>query len=83
MEAENTLNRRHRSRRFNLWVGKSPWRRKWQPSLQYSCLENPMDRRAWLSVVHGIIKNETQLRMHAHTYICNRSSSHHSKYHKI
>ena len=22
-----------------------PWRRKWQP-LQYSCLENPMDRRA-------------------------------------
>ena len=26
--------------------GKIPWRRKWQP-LQYSCLENPMDRRAW------------------------------------
>ena len=25
------------------WVGKIPWRRKRQP-LQYSCLENPMDR---------------------------------------
>ena len=23
-----------------------PWRRKWNP-LQYSCLENPMDRRTW------------------------------------
>ena len=31
---------------FNPWVGKVPWRRKWQP-LQYSCLENPMDRGAW------------------------------------
>ena len=31
---------------FNLWVGKISWRREWQP-LQYSCLENPMDRGAW------------------------------------
>ena len=22
-------------------------------SLQYSCLENPMDRRAWLAMIHG------------------------------
>ena len=28
------------------WVGKIPWRRK-QQLLQYSCLENPMDRGAW------------------------------------
>ena len=28
---------------FDLLVGKIPWRREWQP-LQYSCLENPMDR---------------------------------------
>ena len=28
------------------WVGKILWRRAWQP-LQYSCLENPMDRGAW------------------------------------
>ena len=25
-------------------------------SLQYSCLGNPMDRRAWWATVHGVIK---------------------------
>ena len=25
-------------------------------SLQYSCLENPMDRRAWWATVHGVHK---------------------------
>ena len=29
--------------------------------LQYSCLENSMDRRAWRAEVHGIIKSQTQL----------------------
>ena len=29
--------------------------------LQYSCLENPMDRGAWLSTVHGVTKSQTQL----------------------
>ena len=28
--------------RFNTWVGKIPWRRKWQP-IHYSCLDNSMD----------------------------------------
>ena len=40
---------------FNSWVGKIPWRRKWQPN-QCSCLWNPMDRRAWGAVVHGVAK---------------------------
>ena len=26
-------------------------------SLQYSCLENPMDRGAWRTTVHGITKS--------------------------
>ena len=30
--------------------------------LQYSCLENPMDRRAWEATVHGIAKSCTQLK---------------------
>ena len=30
--------------------------------LQYSCLENPMDRGAWRAVVHGVAKNWTQLK---------------------
>ena len=29
--------------------------------LQYSCLENPMDRIAWQATVHGVTKNWTQL----------------------
>ena len=29
--------------------------------LQYSCLENPMDRRAWWATVHGVAKSQTQL----------------------
>ena len=35
---------------FSPWVGKIPWRREWQP-LQYSCLENSMDRGAWRTTV--------------------------------
>ena len=29
--------------------------------LQYSCLENPMDRGAWWATVHGVAKSWTQL----------------------
>ena len=28
-------------------------------SLQYSFLENPMDRRAWWAIVHGDAKSQT------------------------
>ena len=30
--------------------------------LQYSCLENPMDRGAWWATVHGVTKSQTQLK---------------------
>ena len=30
-------------------------------SLQYSCLENPMDRGAWKVIVHAVTKSQTQL----------------------
>ena len=30
--------------------------------LQYSCLENPMDRGARLATVHGMVKSQTQLK---------------------
>ena len=29
--------------------------------LQYSCLENPMDSRAWQATVHGVAKSQTGL----------------------
>ena len=30
--------------------------------LQYSCLEDPMDRGAWWATVHGVAKSQTQLK---------------------
>ena len=33
-------------------LGRSPGAGNGNP-LQYSCLENPMDREAWLAIVHG------------------------------
>ena len=47
--------------------GRSPGGGHHNP-LQYSCLENPMDRRAWWAAVHRVAKNQTWLKrlsMHA------------------
>ena len=48
--------RRHR---FNSWVGKVPWRRKWQPTPVFF-LENPMDRGAWGATVHGVAESDAE-----------------------
>ena len=50
--------RRRKRYRFNPWVRKILWRRKWKstPPLQYSYLGSPMDRGAWWATVHGVIK---------------------------
>ena len=29
--------------------------------VQYSCLENPMNREAWRTTVHGVIKSQMRL----------------------
>ena len=52
-------------------LGRSPGGGIGNP-LQYSCLGNPMDRGAWRAVVHGVIKSQTQLSMHAHKHWCKR-----------
>ena len=57
--------RRHKRHRFNLWVRKIPWCNN---PLQYSCLENPIDRVAWQATVHRLTESRTQLKrlsMHA------------------
>ena len=41
-------------------------------TLQYSCLENPMERGAWWATIHRVTKNRTQLKqlsMHACKYL--------------
>ena len=39
--------------------------------LQYSCLENPMDRGAWRATVNGVAKSQTRLkRLSICAYIC-------------
>ena len=41
--------------------GRCPGGRYGNP-LQYSCLENPMDRGAWQATVHRVAKNWTRLK---------------------
>jgi len=41
-------------------LGRSPGERNGNP-LQYSFLENPMDKRAWWATVHGVTKSQTRL----------------------
>ena len=41
-------------------LGRSPGEGHGNP-LQYSCLENPMDRGAWWATVHGVTESQTQL----------------------
>ena len=42
-------------------LGRSPGGRHGNP-LQYSCLENPMDRGAWWARVHRVAKSQTRLK---------------------
>ena len=38
--------------------------------LQYSCLQNPMDRGPWRATVHGVTKSQTRLKqLSTHAYI--------------
>jgi len=41
-------------------LGRSPEEGNGYP-LQYSCLENSMDKGAWWATVHGVAKSQTQL----------------------
>ena len=41
-------------------LGRSPGERNGNP-LQYSCLENSIDRGPWRAIVHGVTKSQIQL----------------------
>ena len=59
---------------FILGLGRSPGEGNGNP-LQYSCLENPMDRGAYWATVHRVTKGQTRLKQlsiphtHTHTHI--------------
>jgi len=42
-------------------LGRSPGEGNGNP-LQYSCLENPMDRATWQTTAHSVTKSWTQLK---------------------
>jgi len=48
------------ARHQSLGLGRSPGEGHGNP-LQYSCLENPMDRESWWATVLGVAKSQTRL----------------------
>ena len=54
--------RRHRRHRFDPWVRKIPVKGSGH-SLQYSCLENPIDRGAWWTIVHRVAESTLKTRL--------------------
>ena len=48
---------------FDPWVGKIPWRRKWQPTPVFLPGKSH-GQRSLVATVHGVTKSQTQLSMH-------------------
>ena len=58
--------RRHRRCGFDSWSGRSPGGGHGNP-LQYSCLENPMDRATWWANIHRVTESRTRLNSWGYT----------------
>ena len=50
---------------FNLWVGKIPWRRAWQPTPIFLSRESPWTEKPG-RLVHGVTKSQTRSSNEAH-----------------
>ena len=50
--------RQCRRHRLDLWVGKIPWRRKWQPTPVF-LPEKFCGQRSWRATVHGAARSQT------------------------
>ena len=54
--------------RFDPWVGKIPWRRKWQPTLVFLPRKFPWTKDPWHAAVCEVTKIWTQLSVCVHTH---------------
>ena len=50
--------------------GRSPGGGHGKP-LQYSCLENSVDRGAWRATVHGVTQSRARLKQLSHAHVTN------------
>ena len=57
--------RRHKRCRFDPWIQKIPWRRKWQPTPIFLPGEPQGQRRLW-TAVYGVTQSRTQLNTQLH-----------------
>ena len=66
IRGKESSGQRRRPRRlgFDPWVRKIPWSTGRGTPLQYSCLENSLDRGAWGATVHGVTESDTTKRVH-------------------
>ena len=64
---ESTCNAGDTEEGFDHWVRKIPGGGHGNP-LQYSCLENSMDREAWWATVRRVAKSRTRLSNNTHTH---------------
>ena len=60
LEADVVRIRDNAHKAFSIVFSKQSGERNGTP-LQYSCLENSMDRGAWWATVHGVSKSQTRL----------------------
>ena len=60
--------RRHRRYRFNPWVRKIPWSKKWQPTPVFLPGKFYKQRSLACYVVHGVAKSQIGLSYWAHTH---------------
>ena len=60
-----------RKHRFDPWVGKIPWRRKWQPTPVFFPGKSH-GQKAWGVTVHGVAESDTT--EHAHSAMKNKHS---------
>ena len=58
-------------------LGRSPGEGNGNP-FQYSCLENPMDRKAWWAAIHGVTKSQTRLSDFTFTFTHQQSNAQNS-----